>query len=83
MKLLDRRGGRYAFSVLSGLLLAAAWPCIGDLTPLIFIAWVPLILLQERLIERGARPRAVYPHILLAMAVWNLCTCLLYTSRCV
>lgn len=74
MKLLDRRGGRYAFSVLSGLLLAAAWPCIGDLTPLIFIAWVPLILLQERLIERGARPRAVYPHILLAMAVWNLCT---------
>lgn len=74
MKLLDQRGGRYALSVLSGLLLAAAWPCIGDLTPLVFIAWVPLLLVQERLIERGARPRTVYPHFLLAMAVWNLCT---------
>lgn len=74
MKLLERRGGRYAFSLLTGLLLAAAWPCIGDLTPLIFLAWAPLILVQEHLLVRNARPRAVYPHILLAMAVWNLCT---------
>lgn len=74
MKLLDRRGGRYAFSALSGLLLAAAWPCIGGVTPLIFLVWVPLIVLQEHLLERGARPRAVYPHFLLALVVWNLCT---------
>lgn len=74
MKLLDSRRGRYLFSLLSGLLLALAWPCIGDLTPLIFVAWVPLILVQERLITRAARPRAFYPHVLLAMGVWNICT---------
>ncbi|MEO8068143.1 MAG: apolipoprotein N-acyltransferase [Flavobacteriales bacterium] len=74
MKLLDSRRGRYLFSLLSGLLLALAWPCIGDLTALIFVAWVPLILVQERLVARSARPRAFYPHVLLAMGVWNICT---------
>ena len=29
----------------SGLLLALSWPSIGGLTPLIFLAWVPLLLL--------------------------------------
>jgi len=74
MKLLDSRRGRYLFSVLTGLLLAAAWPAIGDLTPLIFVAWVPLILVQERLIRLDARPRAFYPHALVALAVWNALT---------
>ena len=74
LKLLDSRGGRLFFSLLSGLLLALAWPCIGDLTPLIFFAWVPLILVQERLIALGERPRVFYPHALLALAVWNACT---------
>jgi len=41
-------------SLLSGILLAAAWP-VNGFTPLIFVALVPLMVLQHRLGESGKR----------------------------
>lgn len=65
-----------AWSALSGLLWALAWPAIGGLTPLAFVAWLPL-LQAERLHEQRTpqRPRAFYPYALLGFLLWNaLCS---------
>jgi apolipoprotein N-acyltransferase len=63
-------------ALLSGGLWCLAWPAVGGLTPLAFIAWVPL-LAAERTLDRtadGRRPRFML-RVLLATFVWNLgCT---------
>ena len=63
-------------ALLTGLLLALSWPAIGGATPLIFFAWVPLLLAEERYTTsaKGERPRNFIPYVLLAMAVWNALT---------
>jgi apolipoprotein N-acyltransferase len=56
----------FALSVLSGLLLVSAWPDAG-FTPLIFIAWVPLLLLADKE-ENRIR---FFLFALLSMFIWN------------
>lgn len=75
----------YLLSALGcGLLLTLAWPCIGSITPLLFLAWVPLLLAEKRFTESPAdgRPRNFFPYVLLAVAVWNAgCTWWLFCVR--
>ncbi|MEZ4740366.1 MAG: nitrilase-related carbon-nitrogen hydrolase [Flavobacteriales bacterium] len=63
------------WSALSGVLWALAWPAVGGLTPLAFLAWLPL-LHAERLhdLRTADRPRAFVPHVLLAVFIWNAST---------
>ncbi len=62
-----------AWSLLSGLLWAAAWPAIGGLTPLAFVAWLPL-LHAERLHEArcGEHARPFVPYVMLSLFLWNI-----------
>lgn len=53
-------------SLLSGLLLYAAWP-VSPLTPLIFVAWVPLLWLQEQ----GLSGKQFFGWVYLTMLTWN------------
>ncbi|MDQ3100371.1 MAG: apolipoprotein N-acyltransferase [Bacteroidota bacterium] len=64
-----------SWSLLSGVLWALSWPAIGDLTPLAFIAWLPL-LHAERLhdLRVGDRRRSFIPYVMIALAIWNLST---------
>ncbi len=55
----------FILSIASGLLLIAAWP-VSPLTPLIFIAWVPLLLLSET--ENRIR---FFLYAILTMFIWN------------
>lgn len=63
-------------ALLTGLLLAFCWPANGGLTPLVFMAWVPLLLAEERFATapRDERPRHFMPYVFLAVAVWNALT---------
>ena len=63
-------------ALLTGVLLALAWPAVGRLTPLIFIAWVPLLWAEERYARsaKEERPRNFMPYVMLALLVWNLAT---------
>lgn len=56
----------------SGVLWTLAWPAIGGLTALAFIAWLPL-LHAERLhdLRTVERPRTFVPYVLLAVFIWN------------
>ncbi len=55
-------------SLLSGILLAAAWP-VNGFTPLIFVALVPLLVLQHRLGQTGKK--GMFWYAWLAFAGWN------------
>lgn len=63
-------------ALLTGILLALAWPAAGNITPLIIVAWVPLLWAEERFAStaRTARPRNFMPFVMLALLVWNLAT---------
>ena len=63
-------------ALLTGVLLALSWPAVGRFTPLIFVAWVPLLWAEERYARssRSERPRNFMPYVMLALLVWNLAT---------
>ncbi len=65
-----------ACATLTGALLALAWPAVGAITPLIFVAWVPLLYAEERFANatKEARPRNFMPYVMWALLVWNLAT---------
>ncbi|MGV3636344.1 MAG: apolipoprotein N-acyltransferase [Flavobacteriales bacterium] len=64
-----------AWAALSGLLWALAWPAIGGITFLAFVAWLPL-LHAERLHElrTADRKRSFMPYVWLAVFLWNALT---------
>lgn len=66
----------YLSALITGLLLAVCWPSNGGLTPLVFFAWVPLLLAEECFSNsaKDSRPRHFMPYVLLAVAVWNALT---------
>ena len=63
-------------ALLTGVLLALAWPAVGGITPMIFVAWVPLLWAEERYAHSvpAVRPRNFMPYVMLALLVWNLAT---------
>jgi apolipoprotein N-acyltransferase len=61
-------------AVLSGLLIAAAWP-VNGLVPLAFIAFVPLLYLQDRIGDReNPEKGSVFCLSFIAFLVWNSLT---------
>ncbi len=58
-------------SLLTGLLLAAAWPERG-FTLLIFVAWVPLLWIQQELGDNGRKGMFWYAFV--SFFVWNVLT---------
>lgn len=63
-------------AVLGGVLLCAGWmPWPTALTvPLLFVAWVPYLLMERRLTARGARKGRVFAHTYLLLLLWNALT---------
>lgn len=66
--------GNCYLSLLSGLLLSAAWPVIG-FAPLLFIGLVPLLIMENRFFERNElRAGKIFWLSYLAFFTWNLLT---------
>ena len=63
---------RYAFSTLTGLLLTISFPFSGSLMPLIFIAWIPLLLVENKLSENSKSGRHVFVHAYWSFFIYNL-----------
>lgn len=53
-------------AILSALLLIAAWP-VSPLTPLVFIAWIPLLMIAEDAVRRNK----FFWYTFLTTLVWN------------
>jgi apolipoprotein N-acyltransferase len=62
------------FSILSGLLLSAAWPEKG-FAPLLFIAWIPLLVIEDFFYHNPQRKsRQLFFLFYLSFLIWNLLT---------
>lgn len=65
---------RVLFALLSGFMMAFSWPYSGSMTPLIFIAWIPLLLLEHGLTSQNKKGGAVFGYGLITFLVFNLFT---------
>jgi apolipoprotein N-acyltransferase len=64
----------FAFSLLSGLLISLAWPHVGSLSFLSFIALVPFLWAEDFIFRKNYRPRRVFFNAYLFAFTFNLCT---------
>jgi apolipoprotein N-acyltransferase len=62
-----------SLSLFTGLLLSVAWPVDG-FYPLIFIAWVPLLMAEQQLKQTGKTHVVFLFHSFMAMLLWNVLT---------
>lgn len=62
---------RYIFSILSGLLLFVSFPYTGSQTYLVFIALVPLLLVENTIFVQRYRIRKVFLHALITFLIYN------------
>ncbi len=71
-----KKSKKIIYSLSSGILLSLAWPSIGSLYPILFIALVPLLLLEREVAERqiqGSKEK-LFPYIYLAIFTFNTLT---------
>jgi apolipoprotein N-acyltransferase len=67
-------GKRYLLSLLSGLLFTLAFPFTGSITPLVFVAWVPLLLVEKALVDDKKKAIHVFIHAYLVFILFNIGT---------
>lgn len=65
---------RYLLSLLSGVLMAISFPFTGSLTPLVFVAWIPLLLVEDSISENRYRSRKVFLHAYISFFIYNIIT---------
>jgi apolipoprotein N-acyltransferase len=68
------RKKRYLFSLLSGVLMVISFPYTGSLTPLVFISWVPLLLVEQNVSTKKYRSSKVFIHSFITFILYNLGT---------
>jgi apolipoprotein N-acyltransferase len=65
---------RYALSILSGLLMVVSFPFTGSLTFLVFVAWVPLLYVEQNIAEKRYRSGKMFIHAYLTFFIYNIGT---------
>lgn len=65
---------RYLFSVLTGVLLFLAFPYTGSLTPLAFIAWLPLLFIEDTVSTNRYKSSKVFLHAYISFLIYNVGT---------
>lgn len=66
------RKKRYFLSILSGLLMVLSFPYTGSLFPLVFIAWIPLLLVEHNVYKNKYKPLKVLLHAYITFFIYNL-----------
>lgn len=65
----------FLLSICSGILMGLSWPFTGSLTPLLFIAWIPMLFLEEMVQVKKWRTRKIIAPVYSGFIVFNLITC--------
>ncbi|GAB5418281.1 MAG: apolipoprotein N-acyltransferase [Crocinitomicaceae bacterium] len=68
------RAQRYLLSSLSGLLMVLCFPFTGSITPLVFVAWIPLLFVESFISRQSYRSGKVFIHAYLAFLIYNVGT---------
>lgn len=64
----------FVYAITGALLLSLAWPAIGSLSFVIFIAWVPMLLAEDHIFRKNYRPRRVFFLAYLYFLCFNIIT---------
>ena len=65
---------RYGLSILSGLLMTVSFPYTGSLTPLVFVSWIPLLILEDYITRKNYRSGKIFLHAYITFLVYNIGT---------
>jgi apolipoprotein N-acyltransferase len=65
---------RLLLSLISGLLMAISFPFSGSLTLVVFVSWVPLLLIEDYISTKRYRSRMVFFNAYLAFFIYNITT---------
>ncbi|MDC0257617.1 apolipoprotein N-acyltransferase [Crocinitomicaceae bacterium] len=68
------RAQRYLLSTFSGLLMVLCFPFTGSITPLVFIAWIPLLFVESYISRQNYRSGKVFIHAYLTFFIYNIGT---------
>jgi len=68
------RPRRYLLSVLSGLLLVLCFPFTGSITPLIFVALIPLLFVEDSIAIQKRASANVFLHAYITFFIYNIGT---------
>lgn len=68
------RKKRLLLSILSGFLMVISFPYTGSITPLVFVSWIPLLLIESYISKQKYRSTKVYLHALITFFIYNLGT---------
>ena len=63
---------RLLLSALSGILMVLSFPYTGSLTPVVFISWIPLLLVEDYISRKKYRSRKVFTHALITFLIYNV-----------
>lgn len=61
-------------SCLAGLLMTLSFPFTGSFTPLVFVAWIPLLLVQQVVISNTYKTSKMFVHAYITFFLYNLGT---------
>jgi apolipoprotein N-acyltransferase len=64
------------YAITSGLLLAIGWPSIGSFFPLLFIALIPILLVERQVFQdfNNGQPTKLFPYVYLSIFIFNALT---------
>jgi len=65
---------RYLLSLLSGLLMVISFPFSGSLTPLVFVSWIPLLLVESYISQKRYRSFKVFIHAYFVFLIYTIGT---------
>jgi apolipoprotein N-acyltransferase len=68
------RRNRFLLSTLSGVLLTFSFPFTGSQTWLIFVAWIPLLFVEDSISKASYRSSKVFIHAYLTFFIFNIGT---------
>lgn len=64
----------YGLSLLSGLMLWLSWPATGDISLLLFVAFVPLLIAEDAISRDTLTKRSILPYAYTCFFAWNALT---------
>ena len=68
------RKKRYLLSLLSAFLMIVSFPYTGSVTPIVFVSWIPLLLVENSISAKKYRSSKVLIHALIVFIGYNIGT---------
>jgi apolipoprotein N-acyltransferase len=73
-RIIQHQGGRWFLALLSGLLMIVSFPRTGSLFPLTFVAWIPLLLVEQFYVSQQKKSIGLFFQAYFTFLIYNIGT---------